>query len=303
MSVNLNVKNMEDYIEDLVSACFRISRIDGSHCVEPIRLMGDGSISGHSNANEHSWKLIDGHVAFLSKDGRVSTLFDSCLMTDGKFHMSGDFLFRPHLKIKHQLTQIDFSWEKRERTKMLTRTLLKDGIQKYKWAIGDHTYGSVSILEPRMANVKIGKFCSIAGGVTIILGNHRTDTVTTYPFSSLKQYWPGARRDAIEDHSTNGDVVIGNDVWIGRAVTIMSGVKIGDGSVIAANSLVNKDVEPYSIVAGTPAKKIKLRHTEKTVSALLKIKWWDWDDSLIDSRLSDLLSDVDSFVLKYTDNS
>lgn len=295
----MKVPNLENNLDQLCLIPFRMSRVDGSHKVEPIKLMKDGSIYGHSSSNEFSWEIIEGNLAFLSKDGRVSTLFDDCSILDNKLIMSGDFLLRPQLAIRHKLQQIDFSWENRERPEMLTKKLLKDGAFKYGWEIGDHTYGNISVLEPRMAKIKIGKFCSIAGGVTIILGNHKTDTVTTYPFSTLKKHWPGARRFSIEDHFSNGDVNIGNDVWIGRGVTIMSGVKIGDGAVIAANSLVNKDVEPYSIVGGTPAKKIRLRHPENIVKELLQIKWWEWSDELIDSRLPDMLSNVENFIKLY----
>jgi len=293
------IPNLEDHIDELCSSYFRMSRVDGSYSIEPLRLMKDGSIYGHSHQNEYSWKIINGRVAFLSKDGRVSTLFDDLVVNDGKLLMSGNFLLRPQLSIRHKLQQIDYSWESRERFKLLTKELLKEGIKKHGWEIGDHTYGQPQILEPRMAALRIGKFCSIASGVTIILGNHRTDSVTTYPFSTLKKHWPGIIRSSIEDHTSNGDVNIGNDVWIGRAATIMSGVTVGNGAVIAANSLVNKNVAPYAIVGGTPAKLLKFRHSPQVISDLLIIKWWDWDDELIDSRLPEILSDVETFVNLY----
>ena len=230
----------------------------------------------------------------INKASHIRNLFAPSL--DGKLILTGSFLLKPQLAITHKLQQIDFSWESRERIGNLTRDLLKEDVKKYQWEIGDHTYGHINILEPRMAKLRIGKFCSIASGVSIILGNHRTDTVTTYPFSTLRSRWPGIRRNYIEDHTTKGDVTIGNDVWIGRSATILSGVTIGDGAVIAANSLVNKDVEPYSIVGGTPAKHIKFRHSTDVISELLRIKWWEWDDETIDSRLPELLSDSETFI-------
>lgn len=127
------------------------------------------------------------------------------------------------------------------------------------------------------AQLKIGNFCSIASNITVLLGgNHRTDWVTTYPFGHCKNFPDVA---PVKGHpKTNGNVVIGNDVWIGSGATIMSGVTIGDGAVIAANSHVVKDVAPYSIVGGNPAKHIKFRFTEEQIKSLLQIQWWNWDN-------------------------
>lgn len=300
MSVSSSrIPNLEDNIEELCTLYFKMSRIDDSYGVEPIKLLENGCIYGHSNPNEHSWTFIDGNLAFLSKSGKVSTIFNQCYLIDGMLEMTGDFLLKPHLAIKHKLKQINFSWETRQKSEILTKNILKNSIDKYNWEIGDHTYGNINVLEPRMAKLRIGKFCSIAAAVTIILGNHRTDSVTTYPFRTLNVRWPGARRNFIDDHTTNGDVIIGNDVWIGRAATIMSGVTIGDGAVIAANSLVTKNVEPYAIVGGVPAKCLKFRHRPDVISDLLNIRWWNWDDELIDSRLDVMLSDVDKFIELY----
>ncbi|MGA1049821.1 MAG: CatB-related O-acetyltransferase, partial [Minisyncoccia bacterium] len=96
---------------------------------------------------------------------------------------------------------------------------------------------------------------------------------------------------------TNGDVIIGNDVWFGDNVTIMSGVTLGDGVVIANNSHVVKNVEPYSLIGGNPAKLIKKRFTEEQIDKLLEIKWWNWDDSKI-NKFTPLLcnQDIDSFI-------
>jgi acetyltransferase-like isoleucine patch superfamily enzyme len=131
------------------------------------------------------------------------------------------------------------------------------------------------------AAVEIGSFCSIAKGVKIFTGgNHRTDWITTYPFGHM-------HRDVFDTFSgkghpaTNGDVIIGNDVWIGANATIMSGVNIGDGSVIANNAHVVKDVEPYTIVGGNPAKFIKKRFSDEVINKLLKLKWWHFDDEEI----------------------
>jgi acetyltransferase-like isoleucine patch superfamily enzyme len=129
------------------------------------------------------------------------------------------------------------------------------------------------------SNLVIGEFCSIACGVKIFLGgNHNYKRASTW---LLKQN----DKNGI---TSNGDVIIGNDVWIGQGATVMSGVTIGDGAVIAAEALVAKDVAPYSIVGGNPAKHISYRFDEKTIKNLLDIKWWNWPHNII-TQCSDLL--------------
>lgn len=140
----------------------------------------------------------------------------------------------------------------------------------------------------------IGKYCSIAKGVNIFLGGeHRTDWVTTYPFSAL---WPEAKH--IPGHpKSKGNVIIGNDVWIGALSCILSGVQIGDGAVVGAGALVTKDVPPYAIVGGNPAKIIRYRFDEATIEALLQIRWWDWPKEEISQALPLLLSpDIAGFI-------
>jgi acetyltransferase-like isoleucine patch superfamily enzyme len=147
---------------------------------------------------------------------------------------------------------------------------------------GKYTYGDPKIhWANKDAKLLVGNFCSIAGNVNIYLGgNHRTDWVTTYPFGCVhKHIFNNFNGDG--HPSTKGDVIIGNDVWIGDNVTIMSGVTIGDGVVIANKSHVVKNVEPYSLVGGNPAKLIKYRFTQEQIEKLLEIKWWYWDDEKI----------------------
>lgn len=163
---------------------------------------------------------------------------------------------------------------------------------------GKYTYGVPNVLYAGSgAQLKIGNFCSIAKGVTIYLGgNHRSDWVTTYPFGHINNLVFNGFNGAGHP-STKGDVVIGNDVWIGSNATIMSGVCIGDGSVIANNSHIVKDIEPYSMVGGNPAKFIKFRFTPEQIKSLLEIKWWDWDDDKI-NKFTPLLcnNDINAFI-------
>ena len=122
----------------------------------------------------------------------------------------------------------------------------------------------------------IGKYCSIACGVTFIMngGNHRTDGFTNYPFPIFGHGWEGDRPSVWPN---KGDTLIGNDVWIGYGATIMPGITVGDGAIVATKSVVTCNVEPYSVVGGNPARMIRKRFDDVTIAELLKIRWWEWD--------------------------
>lgn len=174
---------------------------------------------------------------------------------------------------------------------------------KYRaWQIGDYTYGSrngsphiVYYGEP--VKLVIGKFCSIADEVTFFLGgNHQTKWVTTFPFNVMF-----SEAGHITGHPfSNGDIVIGNDVWIGEAASIMSGLSIGNGAVIAANSVVTGDVPAYGIVAGNPARLIGMRFEDEQVKSLEKIAWWHWGiDKILENIDLILNKQVDAFIEKH----
>ena len=167
-------------------------------------------------------------------------------------------------------------------------------------SIGKYTYGTHNLIIRYYnsgSNLTVGNFCSIAENINIYLvGNHRSDWVTTYPFGHINNHIFNNFNG--EGHpATKGDVIIGNDVWIGQNATIMSGVTIGDGAVIANNSHVVKNVEPYSLVGGNPAKFIKYRFTNEQIEKLLEIKWWNWDDEKI-NKFTPLLcnENIDDFI-------
>lgn len=147
--------------------------------------------------------------------------------------------------------------------------------------IGDYTYGSPGLRFYNKDECRIGKFCSIAEGTKIFGGGeHRTDWVSTYPFPAFAKYFPST--SDISDYApSKGPTIIGNDVWIGHDVSILSGVTIGDGAVIAAKALVSRDVPPYAIVAGIPARIIRYRFSKIHIEKLLVLKWWDWDEEII----------------------
>ncbi len=161
--------------------------------------------------------------------------------------------------------------------------------------IGDYTYGYPHIyLGGNKYHVYIGKFCSIAEGVKMIIGGeHRTDWITTYPF--------GCEIDGFQRNpaysTAKGDIHIGNDVWIGMNATILSGIIIGDGAVIGADSLISHDVGDYEIVAGNPAKHIRYRFSKDQIEALKRIRWWDWPIEKIREFVPLLeSSDINSFI-------
>lgn len=124
----------------------------------------------------------------------------------------------------------------------------------------------------------IGKFCAIASGATFIMGpaNHRTSSVSTYPFAVFGGAWAQSIPPHLAQLPFKGDIVLGNDVWIGRESVIMPGVHIGDGAIIAAYSVVTKDVAPYTVAGGNPAKHIKNRFDDELTALLLELKWWDF---------------------------
>lgn len=167
--------------------------------------------------------------------------------------------------------------------------------------VGRHTYGHPSVQENGAAQLKIGKFVQIADEVTFIMSNHRTDSITTYPFTNLNFLWQG-NANGPSDHISKGGITVGNDVWIGFRSTILSGSEIGDGAIIAAGSVVSGIIPPYTIYGGVPAKLIRYRFDDNTINDLLKIKWWDWDDETINTRCQELLTESPrSFIDKYLD--
>jgi len=204
-----------------------------------------------------------------------------------------------------RMIQIEFSPKKKNSTKLryatkpkYTKDILKDS------QIGEYTYGLPTVclgLPFFNGKLRIGKFCSIAGGVTIhpYVGR-RTDFVTTYPFATIPDEWPYAKHLRVENSITakKPDVVIGNDVWIGYGATILSGVEIGDGAIIGAMSVVSKDVEPYAVVAGNPARLIRRRFDEETIRKLLEIRWWDWTEEKINKNLDVICSDNVSEIIR-----
>ena len=147
----------------------------------------------------------------------------------------------------------------------------------------------------------IGKFCSIACGAKFMFtsGNHKMSSLSTYPFPLFFEEWDLDKNNVPEAWDNEGDIVIGNDVWIGYEAIIMQGVKIGDGAIIGSRAVVTKDVAPYTIVGGIPAKEIKKRYSEETIKRLIQIEWWNWDENKIKSNIQNIMNgDVKKIIEK-----
>ncbi|WP_144795870.1 CatB-related O-acetyltransferase [Microbacterium paludicola] len=166
---------------------------------------------------------------------------------------------------------------------------LKNAIESPLIDVGDFTYYDDEGFRPpfEQANVKylhgpqrlvLGRFTAIAPGATFLMpgGNHPMIGPSTYPFTMFGGAWQQATLEAFLAIEQPGDTVVGNDVWIGRDATVLPGVTIGDGAIIGAHSVVTRDVHPYEVVAGNPARPVRMRFDAHDVERLLAVRWWDW---------------------------
>lgn len=180
---------------------------------------------------------------------------------------------------------------------------IKNVITRPNIVIGDYTYyddvdGAEKFEERVTHNYEflcdkliIGKFCAIARGIEFVMNgaNHRMSSVSTYPFNIMGGGWEKFA-PTLDDLPLKGDTVVGNDVWIGQNVTVMPGVRIGDGAIIAANSVVAKDIPPYCVAGGNPCGVIRKRFDDALISYLLELKWGDWDADKIFRNMEALCS-------------
>ena len=198
-----------------------------------------------------------------------------------------------------------------------TSCFVKNVVHAPNIEIGDYTYydddtdptgferSNVLFNYPEFGDrLIIGKFCALAQGTTFIMGlaNHRTGSASTYPFNVFGGAWTEATPDHMSQLPRKGDTVVGNDVWLGRECVVMPGVKIGDWAIVAAYSVVTRDVAPYTVAGGNPARFIKSRFDEELTGLLLRLKWWDlppeelvaWLPILCDENLENLRSALKS---------
>ena len=180
---------------------------------------------------------------------------------------------------------------------------IKNVITRPNIEVGEYTYyddvNGAELFEERVTHhypfigdkLIIGKFCAIGKGIEFVMNgaNHRMCSVTTYPFNIMGNGWERCT-PRLDELPLKGDTVVGNDVWFGQNVTVMPGVHIGDGAIIAANSVVASDVPPYCVAGGNPCRVIRQRFDPELTAYLLDLKWWDWSPEKIMRNLEKLCS-------------
>lgn len=192
-----------------------------------------------------------------------------------QYNLKGGSIYLPSLSLK---------------TKLGKKVLIRAGNEVGELEIGDYSYisGPRSYIEA----AKIGKYCSIARQTIIGVSDHDHGWLTTSPIANCKSY---GFVDADKIQLQKPAPIIGNDVWVGANAIIFRGVTIGDGAVVAAGSVVTKDVPPYAIVGGVPAKVIKMRFTDEIITELMDMKWWDWPESRV-REMSQYMDDIHKFI-------
>ena len=190
---------------------------------------------------------------------------------------------------------------------LTTVQFIKNGLTRPNIEVGEYTYYDGrpgEAFEDRVLyhyeifgdHLRIGKFCAIGPGTTFIMNgaNHRMSGFSTYPFNLFGHGWERVT-PSLDDLPFKGDTIIGNDVWVGMDATILPGITIGDGAIIATKAVVTRDVPPYTIVGGNPARRIAQRFSDDVIVALLEIKWWDCDSTTIATYLEAITgADIDA---------
>lgn len=184
---------------------------------------------------------------------------------------------------------------------------LKNAITRGSISVGDYTMYNDTVHDPRdfeknnvlyhypvnRDRLIIGRFCSIACGAKFLFtsANHAMRSLSTYPFPIFFEEWGLDRTRVADAWDNKGDIVVGSDVWIGYEAVVLSGVTIGDGAIIGARAVVTRDVPPYAIVGGVPARLIRKRFDDKTIETLLRLKWWNWPSEKIARHIAAIQND------------
>ncbi len=264
-----------------------------------LNLYPDGSVAENEGAPFHHWLINEDRLEFFDPENELVAYFYQILEASGDYILRGAYLRYPfvgRIMCLERCYQGSVSYVSSSTNKYLRHHIYLRG-----WEIGNHTYGNPTILEPDCGGLTIGNFSSIASTATICLGNHFTTSATTYPFSSLGDYWPKAP-DA-PDHVGKGDTIIGSDVWLCEGSILLPGLTIGHGAIIGAHAVVTKSVPAYAKVGGNPAKILGYRFDETTRNRLLTIQWWNWQIEKIHENIPLLLnSNIEVFLKKFEED-
>ena len=252
---------------------------------------GDAALpEGSQNALEHAIRLLEAAGVDGLQDATAALLALSIQdVREAWTHVTDPLLHDMLFPVVQERSRRDLP-----RFGSYTADLLRVDAERHGWSIGAWSYGSPRVIEAGRGKLTVGRYCSMADP-RIVLGNHQTQSATSYPFMDLWAEWPGTRV-GLTDHVA-GDVTIGNDVWIGLDVILLPGTRIGDGAVIGAGAVVRGDVPPYAIFAGNPGCVRRSRFAPDLVARFLALRWWDWPDAAVDRYLPLLLGpDVTLFL-------
>lgn len=289
-------------IDLLTQRYWRYGLINAAPVCNALQFNVNGRIAGYYSKNEFFWKMDESNLIIYDIEGNVSVVFNEIETKLNQDDVEILGWYRNDTEPKISMVSQPSTFQPRIFSQL--RDSMINLVSDYGYEVGDYSYGFVNAVDPQFGKMKIGRFCSIGPNFTAIIGNHDWRLVTSYPFlhvdkvfDNREEQWDLSKVLGKEDHYSNGVTEIGNDVWIGKDVIVTSGIKIGDGAVLAAGAVVTRDVPSYAIVGGNPAKIIRYRFDQQIINRLLTLRWWDWNKEKLSQFLPLLIShDIEKFL-------
>lgn len=282
------VPQVEALLRELIgSRRWRLYALHQPSQAQELWLAADGTVQGYNHPHERRWELREGHLSLLHEEGWTSVTFDTVAPQGSGLHLQGRHLLAtdgPVLCLDNLPAPFELP------APGPLRDAFRHAIDHHGWRVGNFTYGLPEVVGPQFDRLEVGAYCSIGGRVTFVLGQHNHRFVSTFPFRLLPEPWTNVPHQ-VQDHVSRGPLLIGNDVWIGNDAVVMGGLGIGDGAIVGANAVVTRDVPPYAIVAGVPAKVIGFRFDPDVIARLLRLRWWSWPRARIDRMLPLMLQE------------